>query len=67
MNKLALLCCTTGLAGLGMVASTAPARAAEPALSTVQGTAADSYPVLCITRTIPIDPEPYVICIYYPL
>lgn len=26
-----------------------------------------SYPVICVSRTVPWDPEPYKVCVPYPL
>ena len=35
--------------------------------STSSTTRADSYPVTCVSRTVPGDPRPYQVCVYNPL
>ena len=35
--------------------------------STASASDSKSYDVVCVSRTIPIDPEPYRVCVYYPL
>lgn len=44
----------------GLVAGTA-------VLTSAPSTQASSYPVLCISRTVPGDPTPYEVCVYSPI
>jgi hypothetical protein len=52
-----ILTSATLLASAYVVASSVPASAEE----------GRSYPVICVTRTIPTDPQPYEVCMFYPL
>lgn len=38
-----------------------------PVPSNASASESQGYDVVCVTRTVPVDPEPFRVCVYYPL